>query len=330
MSDCCKECGSITLFKGTNGDYVQVTPEPPGPNCAEGGLKVDVISGVDDTTIKNTQYVCNGAVGPQGVGIASIAWASNSGGQPQGTQGTTDTYTITLTDASTYNFLVTNGADGADGQDIDHTSFTSSTGGGGAGVAGETDTYTVWGDVGETINLGTFEVYNGDNGAPGAPGGTLTFESIDSSIDGSATINVAVLATGNPALFTTVPNTIYYIDLLNGATVNVEITMPDSLGTNNGGNAPALGDTVEFIASLSQNVNIRVNTVAGVIVGMLLPGGIIPGDYQQITPPNQFDWNTGSGVTQGLFIKLKYVATDKWVIIDQGWKNETLKTVAII
>jgi hypothetical protein len=63
----------------------------------------------------------DGAQGPQGiqgdagVGISNIAWASNSGGQPQGTQGTTDTYTITLTDASTYNFLVTNGADGAAG-----------------------------------------------------------------------------------------------------------------------------------------------------------------------------------------------------------------------
>lgn len=134
MSDCCNKCGSITLFKGTNGDYVQVTPEPAGGNCPEGGLKVEIISGVDDTTVKDTQYVCNGEQGPQGiqgiqgpagadgtngtngtdgVGISNIAWTSNSGGQPQGTQGTTDTYTITLTDASTYNFLVTNGADGA-------------------------------------------------------------------------------------------------------------------------------------------------------------------------------------------------------------------------
>lgn len=53
---------------------------------------------------------------------------------------------------------------GDDGQGVDHVSFTSSTGGGGAGVAGETDTYTVWGDLAETINLGTFVVYNGDDG----------------------------------------------------------------------------------------------------------------------------------------------------------------------
>ena len=60
------------------------------------------------------------------------------------------------------------GADGADGQSIDHTSFTSSTGGGVAGVAGETDTYTVWGDAGETISLGTFQVYNGADGSGGS------------------------------------------------------------------------------------------------------------------------------------------------------------------
>jgi hypothetical protein len=59
---------------------------------------------------------------------------------------------------------------GDDGQGVDHVSFTSSTGGGGAGVAGETDTYTVWGDVGETINLGTFVVYNGVDGTIGNDG----------------------------------------------------------------------------------------------------------------------------------------------------------------
>lgn len=124
----CKECGSITLFKGTNGDYVQVTPEPAGINCPEGGLKVEIISGVDDTTVKDTQYVCNGEQGIQGI---------------QGLPGT-------------------NGTDGADGQGIDHVSRTA-----GDGSPGTTDTYTVWGDVGETINLGTFTVYNGANGAAG-------------------------------------------------------------------------------------------------------------------------------------------------------------------
>lgn len=55
---------------------------------------------------------------------------------------------------------------GDNGQNIDHVSFTSTTGTG-QGEAGETDTYTVWGDAGETINLGTFTVYNGEDGTAG-------------------------------------------------------------------------------------------------------------------------------------------------------------------
>ena len=48
--------------------------------------------------------------GPKGVGIASIARTSGTGAA-----GTTDTYTITLTDGSTATFTVYNGADGASG-----------------------------------------------------------------------------------------------------------------------------------------------------------------------------------------------------------------------
>jgi hypothetical protein len=56
-----------------------------------------------------------GAAGAAGNGIVSTSWTSNSGGDPQGTQGTTDTYTITYDDATTSTFLVTNGANGTDG-----------------------------------------------------------------------------------------------------------------------------------------------------------------------------------------------------------------------
>lgn len=55
------------------------------------------------------------------------------------------------------------GVDGQDGQSIDHVSFTSSDGGDEPGLPGAVDTYTVWGDVDETVNLGTFTVYNGTN-----------------------------------------------------------------------------------------------------------------------------------------------------------------------
>jgi hypothetical protein len=112
--------------------------------------------------------------------------------------------------------------------------------------------------------------------------------------------------------------------------VNVEIRMPDSLGTNNGGTAPALGDTIEFIGSASQNFNVKVNGSTGVTIGMVFNAGVIPGDYQEITPPNQFEWNS-TYETKGLFIKLKYVATNKWIVIDQGWKNDDVtRTVGII
>jgi hypothetical protein len=56
-----------------------------------------------------------GAPGAAGNGIVSTSWTSNSGGDPQGTQGTTDTYTITYDNATTSTFLVTNGANGQDG-----------------------------------------------------------------------------------------------------------------------------------------------------------------------------------------------------------------------
>jgi hypothetical protein len=71
-----------------------VTPEPAGGNCPEGGLKVEIISGVDDTTVKDTQYVCNGEQGPQGIqGIQG----------PAGNDGA-------------------DGTNGTDGQGIDHVS----------------------------------------------------------------------------------------------------------------------------------------------------------------------------------------------------------------
>ena len=56
-----------------------------------------------------------GSPGAAGNGIVSTSWTSNSGGNPQGTQGTTDTYTITYDNATTSTFLVTNGANGQDG-----------------------------------------------------------------------------------------------------------------------------------------------------------------------------------------------------------------------
>lgn len=63
------------------------------------------------------------------------------------------------------------GKDGVDGQGIDHVEFTSTTNP--AGVPSEqgfTDTYTVYGDLAETIILGTFQVTNGEKGDQGVQG----------------------------------------------------------------------------------------------------------------------------------------------------------------
>jgi hypothetical protein len=89
-------------------------------------------------------------------------------------------------------FTVTNGLDGsdgndgdngADGQGVDHVSLTS--------TSGLVDTYTVWGDVGETINLGTFDVTNGADGQDGQDGA--------SDIIGQIIIDISSMDAGNPS-----------------------------------------------------------------------------------------------------------------------------------
>ena len=95
-----------------------------------------------------------GDTGATGNGISSVLLTN--------TVGDTKTYTITFTDTSTTTFDVVDGTDGingTNGTDVDHVTRTIGT-----GAAGTTDTYTVWGDLGETINLGTFTVYNGTDG----------------------------------------------------------------------------------------------------------------------------------------------------------------------
>jgi hypothetical protein len=117
---CCESCGGITLFKGEDGNTIYNGVGAPTIVANEGDFYIDTntyeIYGpyTGGSWGSGTSLVGPaGAVGAAGVGITNIAWTSNSGGQPQGTQGTTDTYTITLSDASTYTFVVTNGADGA-------------------------------------------------------------------------------------------------------------------------------------------------------------------------------------------------------------------------
>jgi hypothetical protein len=123
-------------------------------NGADGDTGPQGIQGIQGAT------GATGAQGPSGTEITSFSRTSGDG-----SPGSTDTYTVEYNDQPDTVFQVYNGTNGIDGQDVDHVSLTSGT-----GAAGTTDTYTVWGDVGETINLGSFDVTNGANGVAG---GTL-------------------------------------------------------------------------------------------------------------------------------------------------------------
>ena len=101
-----------------------------------------------------------GDVGDQGIqgltgdqGIQGEVGNGISGIVKTATVGYVDTYTIVMDDLTEYTFDVTNGTT------IDHVSKTAGT-----GLSGSTDTYTIWLDVGETISVGTFNVYNGADG----------------------------------------------------------------------------------------------------------------------------------------------------------------------
>ena len=95
--------------------------------------------------------------GPPGVGVSSITSTPVAGGQ---------NLTITFTNLSTQGpFFITNGVNGTNGQSIHSSSFTISDTAptNVPNKPGAIDTYTIWGNALQTINLGTFKVYNGDD-----------------------------------------------------------------------------------------------------------------------------------------------------------------------
>lgn len=76
---------------GTNGlnAFVNSTPEPPGANCADGGIKVE--SG-QDSVVDTTTYVCNGAegvAGPTGPTGPTGATGAQGPAGPNGATGAT-------------------------------------------------------------------------------------------------------------------------------------------------------------------------------------------------------------------------------------------------
>ena len=99
--------------------------------------------------------------GADGVGIASITLKS--------TVGLVDTYTITLTDGSDYDFTVTNGKDGDDGDDGVGIQGIAKT-----GTVGLVDTYTITLTNGQTY---TFTVTNGQGSSIVTPAVDKVFSS---------------------------------------------------------------------------------------------------------------------------------------------------------
>jgi len=93
----------------------------------------------------------NSAGNIQGIQGNSISSIERTDGD--GSLGTVDTYTISVEGDSEYTFEI------AQGETIKSVERTD-----GDGSAGTTDTYTIWKDEDKTIDAGTFEIVNGENG----------------------------------------------------------------------------------------------------------------------------------------------------------------------
>ena len=149
-----------TGLKGDKGDT--------GPQGIQGDTGLQGVQGIKGEIGPQGIQGPQGETGPQGAtgnGVASIVKTA--------TLGLVDTYTVTFTDATITTFDVTNGLDG---QKVDHISKTSGT-----GAEGTIDVYTVWGNVAETLSLGTFNVYNGQDGTGVINDATITTTTLWSS-----------------------------------------------------------------------------------------------------------------------------------------------------
>ena len=124
--------GSTIYINGVGYFYVE----------AKAGNNIDVINLYSQDTLTVSSFETVIVTGPPGVG-GPQGEAGPAGEQgPPGDQG----------------------LQGDPGQGIDHISLTS--------TVGLENTYTAWGDFGETINLGTFVVTDGDVGPQGNTGAT--------------------------------------------------------------------------------------------------------------------------------------------------------------
>lgn len=128
------------------------------------------------TYITDMSVAAEGIIGPEGVGIVSVLRTDGDG-----SANSTDTYTITLSDASTYTFTVVNGTTGLTGNGIANIIRTS-----GNGAAGTVDTYTI---TYTNATTSTFNVTNGANGIDGIDGTSVTMTSVVNNLNGTYTWN---------------------------------------------------------------------------------------------------------------------------------------------
>jgi len=156
-------------------------------------------------------------------------------------------------------------------QGIDHTSFTSSTGipSNLPGQPGQVDTYTVWGDAGETIVIGTFNITNGTAGTNGTDGTDGT----DAATEYANTLFVDRIygddTTGTREDFS-LPYLTYagaLVDAVPGDTIvlrsgvyNEDVTLQDDVNVRCDGNVNIIGsikdDGVKVTSTVSGNANI--------------------------------------------------------------------------
>ena len=136
---------AVFLTEGTEGEAgegVTVTPEPAGPNCANGGIKVVSESG--------TSYVCNGAPGSDGTPGQSVTVTT----EPAGPNCLNGGVKVVSEAGTTY---VCNGAAGTPGQGVTVSIETP-----GANCA--------FGGLRLVSSAGISYICNGAPGAPGLPG----------------------------------------------------------------------------------------------------------------------------------------------------------------
>lgn len=105
---------NTTAAVDASGNYVSVEGLVPAPESAAQGQYLEVESVDENGKITRMRAVDLSAVtGKDGRGISSIERTDGNGAP-----GTTDTYTITLTDGSTSTFTVYNGKDGTGGSGV--------------------------------------------------------------------------------------------------------------------------------------------------------------------------------------------------------------------